>query len=283
MTSPQPTALPYGMRDCKLTPYTDGQGSILAGTSVDLPNMTTYSFSETEEFEELRGDDRVIATRGNGAKVEFEIEAGGISFAAWSVLTGGSVVESGTAPNRKRVIRKKSTDARPYFRSNGRAISDSGGDVHTVVYRNKVSDSVEGEFGDGAFFMTKCKGTGLPMLDEGYDILYDFVQNETAVPLTLTPTPNPLAPPSGVAAGTLTAVTAIINWNTVVAATGYQVEKSADGITGWTNATGGTVVTNVGTTTITGLVTATTTYFRVRSTGPGGPSDPSLVISITQP
>ena len=54
---PLPTPLPYGIRDIKVTPYTDAAATTLAATSIDLPNARTLSFSETEEFTELRGDD----------------------------------------------------------------------------------------------------------------------------------------------------------------------------------------------------------------------------------
>lgn len=278
----QPTALPYGIRDLKLTKYTDGSGTVLGSVSVDLPNMTKLSFSETEEFAELRGDDKLIATRGKGSQVEWSIESGGINYAAWAVMTGGTVTLTGTTPNRVTTFRKRSTDQRPYFRIDGQSISDSGGDVLARLYRCRTSDKVEGEFGDGAFFMTASSGMGLPLLGD-YDLLYDFIQRETSAPQTLVPVPNPLAPPSDVAGTSPTATTATITWTVVPTATGYTVQKSADGLTGWTTATGGVVATNIGTAPITALVTATTTFFRVISNGPGGPSDPSAVISLTQP
>lgn len=186
----QPTALPYGIRDVKLTKYTDGSGSTLDSVSVDLPNMQTLSFSETEEFSEMRGDDRIVATRGQGAQVEWELEAGGISMAAWAILTGGSVTLTGVTPNRVTTLRKKGTDTRPYFRVDGQSISDSGGDVTARLYRCKVNDSIEGEFADGEFFVTSASGLGLPLLG-ALDLLYEFIQNETAVPLTTTPVANP--------------------------------------------------------------------------------------------
>lgn len=283
MSAPLTTALPYGIRDCKLTEYTDASGSLLSGSSVDLPNMQTFSFSETEEFNDLRGDDRLIATRGQGAMVEWELEAGGISFAAWAVMSGGQVIESGVAPNRKRVIRKKGTDQRKYFRCHGRAISDSGGDVHGIVYRARVNDSLEGEFADGEFFVTAASGIGLPMLDEEFDILYDFVQNETAVPISLTPEPNPLGPPANLGVTDLAATSLTLTWIPVTQAEGYSVEQSDDGETGWAEAEGGDVATNIGEADITTLTAATPYYFRVKSTGPGGPSDPSSVYMVTTP
>jgi hypothetical protein len=275
----QPTALPYGVRDCKLTPYTDGAGLTLATTSVDLPNMQTLSFSETEEFTELRGDDRVIATRGQGAQVDWSVEAGGIALAAWAVLTGGTVVMTGMTPNRITTMRKRATAARPYFRLDGQSISDSGGDVIARLYRCRVNDTVEGEFADGEFFVTSASGLGLPLIGD-FDLLYDFIQRETSAPLSLAPDPNPLGPPTGLSTTALAATTATLVWNTQNNATGYLVEQSTNGTT-WAPATGGTVNTNVGTASITGLTTATLYYFRVKSTGPGGPSDPSDSIQRT--
>lgn len=198
MTAPA-TALPYGMRDCKVTPYTDAGGTVLATASLDLPNMQTFSFSETEEFQELRGDDRVVAVRGQGAMIEWELEAGGLSLPIWEILTGGEVIESGVTPNKKWTLRKFGTNARGYFRIEGQAYSDSGGDIHVTVYRCKCNDAIEGEFADGEFFITAASGQGLPLLtvdEDGqpFDLLYDMVQNETAVPIPLTAVANPVPP-----------------------------------------------------------------------------------------
>src|SRR5688500_1715920 len=106
-------ALPYGLRDVKLTPI-NSDGSL--GTPVDLPVSQTLSFSEAEEFEELRGDDRLVAVHGQGATVEWELEAGGISLEAWAILTGGELTETGATPNQTKSLLKKTTHARPYFR-----------------------------------------------------------------------------------------------------------------------------------------------------------------------
>src|SRR6185295_1228954 len=205
------TALPYGIRDCKVTPYADAGGSVLADYSLDVPNMQTYSFSEAEEFQELRGDDRVITTRGKGAQIDGSIEAGGISLEVWSVFTGGLVIEEGLTPNRRVIMRKFSTAARGYFRVEGQAISDSGGDIHTILYRCRCNDSIEGSFADGEFFITSASFLGLPLLDADFDLLYDFIQNETATAIPTTPVANPsLLPAPVITAGTTAATTQII-------------------------------------------------------------------------
>lgn len=198
MTTPMPTALPYGLRDIKMTPYADAGGTTLGSVVVDLPNARTLSFSETEEFEELRGDDRLVTTRGRGAIVEWELEAGGLSLDAWKALSGGTITETGTSGARKRVYRKAGRQSRPWNYIEGQIISDSGGDIHGILYRCRATEELEGEFGDGEFFLTACSGQALPLLEDGVDedVLYDIVHNETAVaiPMTAPTLPEPPTP-----------------------------------------------------------------------------------------
>jgi hypothetical protein len=181
---PWDTALPFGMRDTKVTPYTTAALTTL-GTSVDQPNARTLSFSEAEDYEELRGDDKVIAMRGLGASVEWEMEAGGISVPAYKELNGGSSVTSGVSPNQVTTYTKKVTDARPYFKAEGQSMSDSGGDFHVVLPRARASGGVEGELSDGSFWLTAASGVALPALLTGdVDTLYKFILNETATAIT---------------------------------------------------------------------------------------------------
>jgi hypothetical protein len=186
MSTPLAAALPYGMRDIKLTQYSDAGGTTLGSTVIDLPNARTLSFSETEEFEELRGDDRVVTTRGRGAVVEWELEAGGLSLDVWKAMSGGTITDSGTTPNKKRVYRKLGRSGRPWFLLEGQVISDSGGDIHAILYRCRATDSLEGEFSDGEYFLTSGSGQALPLLNDEEDVLYDIVQNETAAAVSTT-------------------------------------------------------------------------------------------------
>lgn len=178
------SALPYGLRDVKIRPYTN---ALLAANSaaIDLPYGRTFSFSEAEDFEEMRGDDKLVAIRGKGADVEWELEGGGMSFAAMAAIYGGVVTESGTTPAIKRSWLKKVTDERPYFALEGQAISDSGGDVHCIIDRCRATDDLEGEMSDGSFWVTTMAGRALPSLRTGReDVLYEFVYNETATAIS---------------------------------------------------------------------------------------------------
>lgn len=180
----QGTSLPYGLRDVKLTPYTNDSATTL-GTGVDLPNSRTFSFSEAEEFTELRGDDKVVTTRGQGASVEWDLEAGGLSLDALKIMAGGTITTSGVTPNQVTTYTKKATDSRPFFQVEGQAISDSGGDLHCILPRCRVTGNIEGEFSDGNFFLTSGSGRALPSLKTGdVDTLYEFVQNEATTAIT---------------------------------------------------------------------------------------------------
>jgi hypothetical protein len=174
--------LPYGLRDVKITPYTDATATVLAGASIDLPNAQVFSFTESEDFETLRGDDKDVASHGKGPSVDWELGAGGLSFEAYASIAGGTVTTTGTTPNQVKRFRKLVTDQRPYFKAEGQSISDSGGDFHTVVYRCKATGDLSGSQEDGKFWITGAKGKGFGSLLAGStDAAYDFVQNETAV------------------------------------------------------------------------------------------------------
>lgn len=271
-------ALPYGLRDVKLTPYIDDGGSVLGTVSYDLPNAQTFSFNETEEFQELRGDDRLVATHGNGAQVDWSLEAGGISLTAWSILTGGQIVVSGLSPNRVEIMRKRGSDVRPYFRVDGQVISDSGGDIVARVYRCRCNDTIGGDFADGQFHVTSVSGAGLPLLDDVNDLLYDIIRNETKTTLTGTPAGNPLGTPSGLAASSVTSSGCLLSWTAVASATSYRVQRSTDAGATWSDVSGDPTTNSKS---ITGLTTATSYRFRVASITNGALSAFSPSITVT--
>lgn len=176
------TSLPFGMRQVRLTPYTDVSATVLAGASVSLPNSQVFSFTETEDFEDLRGDDRLQTSHGKGPEIDWELTAGGLSLDAYFVLAGGQApLTTGVTPNQIKLYRKLVTDQRVPFKAEGRAISDNGGDVHIIVYRCKSTGDIEGSFEDGKFYLTQAKGKGYASLISPVDCVYDIVQNESPV------------------------------------------------------------------------------------------------------
>ena len=270
------TALPYGMRDCKVYPFTDALGTTLAATGYDLPYMQTFSFTDTEEFTELRGDDDLVATHGQGAQVKWSLEAGGIDLTLWSIFTGGQIVETGTTPNRVVTLRKCSDDARPYFYIAGQIISDTGGDIIARVYRCKANGDISGQFSDAQFFVTNCDGIGLPV--PGSRLLYDIVQNETISVIGTTGETVPIMPPKGVAVYNIAATTASAQWLAVGGATGYVVEKAVSPYSTWTSAGADPTTNSIA---ITGLTTATAYKIRVKTKTAAGTGAAGALVPFT--
>lgn len=178
--------IPYGVRQMQVTPYTTGE--TLAASSLKLPASRSLSFSEAEDFEELRGDDGVITVRGKGPGVDWDMEGGGLDLNVAAAMFGGTVTLTGTTPGQSQTMRKLGTDVRPYFKLEGRAISDSGGDFHAVLYKCRCTDKLDFSLEDGKFTLFGAKGqaiprqtsiAGTPAIPAG--VLYDLVQNETAI------------------------------------------------------------------------------------------------------
>lgn len=177
------------MRQIQLTPFTDATATAYAAASTNLPYSQTLTFADTEEFSQMRGDDQLVTVHGQGTVVDWELEAGGISMEAWKVMAGGTLVVTGVSPNLKKTYRKYATDptdstkyTRPFFKAEGRAISDSGGDFHIAIYRARATDDLKGELKDGEFWTTGAKGQGLgSLVPADLNAAYDFVQNETPV------------------------------------------------------------------------------------------------------
>jgi hypothetical protein len=195
-------SIPYGLRDVKIVKYPTLSATTFGSTLIDLPVARTFSFNDTEDFEELRGDDTLVTSHGKGAVVDWELESGGISFEAYAAISGGTIMETGIAPNQVKRYRKRTTDQRPFFLIIGQAISDSGGDFKAVVWRCRATDDLEGELSDGEFFIPGASGTGFGCLVSGtvngmeiMDAVYDFVQGETVTSITVAPAlDTPTAP-----------------------------------------------------------------------------------------
>jgi hypothetical protein len=195
------TVLPYGLRDVKLIQYPTLAADTFGSTLVDLPIARTMSFNETEEYEDLRGDDALQTSHGQGAQVEWEIESGGMSFAAGGVISGATVIESGISPNQIKRLRKKSTDQRPFFTGIGMSISDNGGDFQGIIWRARATGNLEHELGDGQFLIPTASGIGFPCKVTGMvggleilDSVYDFVQRETVGAIAAPVLDTPAAP-----------------------------------------------------------------------------------------
>lgn len=168
--------LPYGLRDIKVATL-DNTG--VKGTLVDLPNAQTLEFNEATSTQELRGDDQVVASRTTVNGVEWTLDAGGINFAAMKVMFGGTITSTGTTPAVVSKWRRLASDAYPDFYLVGKALSESGGDHHTVIHRAKANQ-MSGTHADGEFWVSHAEGTGIGTLTAAnVGAVWDMLANET--------------------------------------------------------------------------------------------------------
>ncbi len=169
--------LPFGLREVRLKPY-NADGTL--GAAVALPNIQTFSFEDKSSFEKLEGDDTIVAIGEKDSTTSWDLEAGGISLEAYAVLSGVSVVTAGVTPNQTKTITKNKDTKLPYFLVEGRAISESGGDIEIRVFKCKASSMPKGELKGGQFYITKCSGDAVP---DSTGKVWEMKQKETAAAL----------------------------------------------------------------------------------------------------
>lgn len=173
------TAYPFGLRRVQIQEIAGTELETPIGTAKNLPASRVFSFTESEDYEELRGDDKVITSRGTGAAVEWELEGGGIDLDIYRIIAGGTLSETGTTPNQVKKVAKKATDSRPFFMITGWAINDNLGNTKVILYRCRATGDIEGEFSDGSFYLTQASGTAFPSQKVAtLDALYDIIFNE---------------------------------------------------------------------------------------------------------
>ncbi len=280
-----PDTKPYGLSRIWITGYVDTDGTILANTSYRLPIARTMAFSENEDSDTLDGDDKAaVAIQGKGATVSGTLEAGGIDMMCLSIISGAQLIESGIEPNVKRVLRKRSSAPRGYFRAEGQAISNGGGDNVLRVFRCKANGKISFDMKYGTFVIPSIDFMGTPMPGDTDDYAWELEYNQQKTTLGSTPVPNPLPIPSNVTVGTLTAASAVLSWNEIATADSYKVQTSTNGGTTWTDVgsgSGGAPTTPA--TTITGRSAATAYSARVAGVFNGVTGPYSAPVTFTTP
>lgn len=164
---------PFGLR--QLMTY-DSAGA----NAVALPQGMTLTFKERITNTEFVAEGELVALRAFVTAVEWDLEAGGISLAAWARLTGRTATETGTTPNRITTLTTVEGDEFPIFRIYGRSVGDSGDDLRCQILNAKVT-RLEGAFRDGQFVVSRCSGIGL---QNASGQIYQVVQRETAAALS---------------------------------------------------------------------------------------------------
>jgi len=171
--------LPFGCRDCKVTPWTTGA----LGTAVDVPRIRTVEMNVTRDSTDLEGDDVKIATHTFGRGLAGSIEAGGVNIACRMVLEGGTMTTLGSNPARITTYKVLGDQAEGYFKLEAQMYGDDSGDMHFIAWKAKATNGPNFSAAQGEFGLTNCD------LEAIYDDsvtpsrLYHIVQNETITPI----------------------------------------------------------------------------------------------------
>src|SRR5688572_12059693 len=128
--NPGENAKPFGMRQIRLVNNEDTLAE-------ELPAALELEFEESVVSGEFFGDDALsgIVTHPLGIKGKFK--AGGISLQAYALMTGHTLNESGSTPNRVAELEGDSPSF-PYFKAYGKSLGDEGDDVHVKLFKIKL-------------------------------------------------------------------------------------------------------------------------------------------------
>lgn len=165
---------PFGLQAVKI---------VKGATVSTLPVAQTLKFKERVKSNELPGNDRIAAVNAIVEAVEWELEAGGISLEAYALMTGRTVEVDGVSPAETTTLTGNAGQVYPYFKIYGKVMGVDADDIHVKIFKAKLTEGLEGTFGNGEFFVTSCKGIAV---DDGTNGIWEFVQNETAAELPAT-------------------------------------------------------------------------------------------------
>lgn len=160
---------PFGLRDVVIA-------SADSASFSRLPAARTFAFSERIRSGEMSGEDKVLAVMAMSDVVEWQLEGGGVSLEAYALMTGRSATQSGTGSAEVVTLTGEGQEAFPYFQVYGKSMGVGDDDIHCKLYKCKLTQ-LQGQFGDGEFWVTQCNGVAI---DDGSNGIFDFVQNETA-------------------------------------------------------------------------------------------------------
>ena len=153
-------SLPYGMTDLVIEEL-DASFDPVADTGVTLLYGQTFEVTPQEDQTDEEGYGVVIGTVYSATKGDVSLQAAGTDLDALALVTGGTVVETGTTPNVIQTLNiGVEGQARPYCRVTGRALGNSGGDAWLRV--NAVRFSIPGGNMDHkAFGRTTLTGSAI--------------------------------------------------------------------------------------------------------------------------
>lgn len=180
----------FDVHDCKVYPLlTDALGSSPTyGAGIDVPGIAEVGVDPNIVTAELKGDARIIATKGRTDRLSFSCTYGKLSGDVIATILGGTTTDTGTTPNMTATVRLKSPASLPYFKIEFKIddVDEGIGDLRTILYKCKLTGgtllgSSSDNFGQPSFDADCIAINGT--IDSDVGVMGDWVLRETAIAL----------------------------------------------------------------------------------------------------
>lgn len=150
-----------------------------------LPYPQLLSPQEDNVVEEIPGGDTIAVTVKSTKKVTIKLRWPRLNLDQLAQIQGSFYALTGTTPNRKATLKRKTTDVAGEFKIEGvvRFIGAEfpDGDYHLIVYKCTLVGTATYNHETDKVAIFEATFTGVEDEDENF---YDMVANETAEPLT---------------------------------------------------------------------------------------------------
>lgn len=145
MTNPTFATMPFGLRQVRV--------SNMAGTlEEDFDAAQEFTFEPEWTTAKQRGNDRTVGSFAHVSGGKGEFMDGKLSTTARAIVFGGTITQTGTSPNEQASMKWGGDGNMPYFKLQGKVMTESGGDLHIVIYKCMAVGGGNLEFKDGEFW-----------------------------------------------------------------------------------------------------------------------------------
>lgn len=135
-------AAPRGLDDLKIVALDGNDDPPIVDTNlIDVPGIRALNFNVESNSDELEGDNSTIAIARDAKKVTGSVELGLMNLQALAKFQGGSVVTSGTTPDRIVYLEEDAQQVTQYLQIMGQSPDrrTSGAAYRVTIYKALVT------------------------------------------------------------------------------------------------------------------------------------------------
>lgn len=177
------TLRPFGLRDGKVFEITATTPTYAAG--VDIPCINSAQFDPIVTEAVLEGDDVKCSTHAILEEITGSVTSGGLPMDVYDVISGASLVDSGSGSTEIAILNMKTSSVRPYFGLALDARADEGGNTLVFFYKCKMTGGGGGTFQKGTFFSPTFNFRAIPS-DYDDDTIMRAIHLETITAINTT-------------------------------------------------------------------------------------------------